>query len=83
MNEENFENKHAEETVRTAEAAAAAARVLALNRALWILWWAGTALIVLSWFKVVSNTISWIGFSAALASTFIGVVARRYWKFPQ
>jgi len=83
MNEENFENKHAEETIRQAEAAAAAARALLLNRALWILWWAGTALIVLSWFKVVSNTVGWIGFSATLASSFISVIARNYWKFPR
>ena len=83
MNEEDFENKHAEETVRRTEAAAAGARSLVLDRAVWILWWAGTALIVLSWFGVVSNTIGWIGFSAALASSFVSVIAKKYWKLPR
>ena len=54
-----------------------------LNQATWIMWWAGTALIVLSWFSVVSNTLGWIGFSAALASSFISVIANRFWKVPR
>jgi len=59
------------------------ARAVRLNQAIWIMWWAGTALIVLSWIRIVSPAIGWIGFSAALASSFISVIARRYWKFPK
>jgi hypothetical protein len=58
-------------------------RITRLNQATWTLWWAGTILIVLSWFKVVSNTVGWIGFAAALASTFVSVIAGKYWKFPR
>jgi hypothetical protein len=54
-----------------------------LNQATWVMWWAGTALIVLSWFNVVSNVVGWIGFSATLASSFISVIANRFWKFPK
>jgi len=59
------------------------AKMVRLNQTTWIMWWAGTALIVLSWINIVSPVVGWIGFSAALASTFISVIARRYWKFPK
>jgi hypothetical protein len=58
------------------------AKVVRLNQAIWIMWWAGLALIVLSWINIVSPVVGWIGFSASLASTFISVIAKRYWKFP-
>ncbi len=53
-----------------------------LDRVVWLTWWAGTALIVLSWVSVVSNKIGWIGFVIACASSLISVIARRYWKIP-
>jgi hypothetical protein len=53
-----------------------------LDRVTWLTWWAGTALIVLSWISVVSNSIGWIGFGIAMASTIISVIARRYWRIP-
>jgi hypothetical protein len=54
-----------------------------LRQATWLMWWAGTALIVLSWFKVVSNQVGWIGFAAALASSVVSVVANKYWRIPK
>jgi len=59
------------------------AKIVRLNQATWIMWWAGTALIVLSWINVVSPAVGWIGFSAALASSFVSVIAKKYWRFPQ
>lgn len=59
-----------------------AARSLLFNRAVWIAWWAGTALIVMSWFGVVTNGIGWVGFGIALTSTLASVIVRRYWRFP-
>lgn len=53
------------------------------KRIVWIAWWGGTALVVASWFNIVSNTVGWIGFSLALASTFISVIVSKYWKFPK
>ena len=53
------------------------------DQAVWAVWWLGTILIVLSWTGTVSNTVGWIGFAAALASTFASVVARKYWRIPR
>ena len=47
---------------------------LRFDQIVWAAWWLGTILIVLSWINVVSNTVGWIGFAAALASTFSSVV---------
>lgn len=57
-------------------------RVLRFDQAAWLFWWGGTALIVLSWLSVVSSFVGWIGFAAALASTFISIIVRKYWKIP-
>jgi hypothetical protein len=54
-----------------------------IDRAIWGTWWIGTILIVLSWFSVVSNTVGWIGFAAAIASTVVSVVIRKYWRVPR
>ncbi len=54
-----------------------------INQVTWIAWWGGTALIVGSWMGIVSNTIGWIGFSLALASSVFSAVAAKYWKFPK
>lgn len=53
------------------------------NQIIWISWWGGTALIIGSWFGIVSNTIGWIGFALALASSFISIMISKYWKFPK
>lgn len=53
-----------------------------IDRVTWLTWWAGTALIVLSWVSVVSNAIGWLGFAIAVSSTIISVIARRYWRIP-
>jgi len=53
-----------------------------LDRVVWLTWWAGTALIVLSWLSVVSNAVGWLGFAVACASTITSVIARRYWRIP-
>ena len=54
-----------------------------LAQATWALWWVGTILIVLSWIRVVNNTIGWIGFSMAIASSVVSVVARKFWRMPR
>jgi hypothetical protein len=54
-----------------------------VDQVIWGVWWVGTILIVLSWFSVVSHTLGWIGFAAALASAVVSVILRRYWKFPE
>ena len=56
---------------------------LRFDQTVWAVWWLGTILIVLSWINVVSSTVGWIGFAAALASTFASVVARKYWRVPR
>ena len=56
---------------------------LRVSQAVWGMWWVGTILIVLSWFGIVSNFIGWIGFAAALASTFVSVIANKFWKAPK
>ena len=53
-----------------------------LDRVVWFTWWAGTALIVMSWLSIVSNPIGWVGFAIACASSIISVIARRYWRIP-
>ena len=52
------------------------------NRAIWLTWWLGAILIVLSWFRVVSNLIGWCGFGACGATVLIQVLVQRYWKMP-
>src|SRR5687767_10418975 len=69
---ESIERKDSEQTMQ-----------LRFDQAVWGVWWAGTILIVLSWIDVVSNTVGWIGFAAALASTVVSVVIRRYWRLPR
>jgi hypothetical protein len=56
---------------------------LKFDRTIWLVWWIGTILIVLSWLGVVSVTIGWIGFAGALASTLVSVIARKYWQIPK
>jgi hypothetical protein len=56
---------------------------LSIDRVVWGVWWIGTILVVLSWLSVVSNTIGWIGFAAAIASTVVSVLARKYWRVPR
>ena len=56
---------------------------VSIDRVVWGMWWTGTILVVLSWFSIVSNTIGWIGFAAAIASTVVSVVARKFWRVPR
>jgi len=58
-------------------------QTLLFRRVLWAMWWVGTALIVLSWVRVVSNTVGWIGFAAALASSFISMMVNKHWRIPR
>lgn len=53
-----------------------------LDRAVWIAWWIGTILIILSYTKTVSNLIGWVGFAIAGISVLVSVIAKRYWKIP-
>lgn len=53
------------------------------DQVIWAVWWAGTALIVSSWLNIVSNTVGWIGFAAALASSVVSVVVKKYWRVPR
>jgi len=38
----------------------------------WWLWAGGTALIVLSWFDVVSHRVGWIGFAVGMCGSVLG-----------
>jgi hypothetical protein len=42
------------------------------NQIAWWLWAAGSVLIALSWFDVVSNTIGWCGFAIGMVGSMIG-----------
>ena len=42
----------------------------------WVLWIAGTVVIVASWNDVVSPEVGWIGFTAALAGTVLSFVVQ-------
>src|SRR5438477_2851827 len=55
---------------------------MSVDRAVWLTWWIGTILIVLSWMQVVSNEIGWAGFGISAASFFLHVLGRRSWKIP-
>ena len=39
----------------------------------WVLWLCGTALIALSWVRLVTPEIGWIGFGIALVGTFLSM----------
>lgn len=52
------------------------------ERAIWTAWWIGTALIALSWLKVVPVRVGWVGFCIAGGSTLVSVVQQRYWRRP-
>jgi hypothetical protein len=45
---------------------------------IWVVWWIGTILIVLSWVRVVSFTVGWIGFGIAVFALVTSVFIRRY-----
>lgn len=45
----------------------------------WVLWIAGSIVIVLSWVNVVSVTVGWVGFAVAMAGTLLSLVARQRW----
>ena len=68
---------------QTPQETRAAEQTLLFRRVLWAMWWAGTVLIVLSGVRVVSNTMGWIGFAAALASSFISVLVNKHLRMPR
>ncbi len=39
----------------------------------WVLWIAGTAIIVASWLDIVTPTVGWVGFGVALAGTLLSL----------
>lgn len=43
----------------------------------WVLWIAGSAIVVASWSDLVTPTVGWVGWSVALAGTLISLVARQ------
>src|SRR5262249_32784125 len=47
------------------------------RQACWLIWFAGTALILLSWFGVVSALIGWIGFGIACAAALRSYLPRK------
>lgn len=52
------------------------------TRIIWIIWWIGTIIIVFSWFKIVSNTIGWVGFGLACTASLVSVIFNRCWRVP-
>jgi hypothetical protein len=42
-----------------------------MRKVCWLLWIAGTAVIVASWLDVVTPAVGWIGFAAALAGSML------------
>jgi hypothetical protein len=48
-----------------------------LQRIYWAAWLAGTALIVLSWFGVVSWEVGWVGFAVACGAALLSYLPRR------
>ena len=55
---------------------------MTFDRAIWLTWWIGAILIVLSWAEIVSNEIGWVGFGIGAASVLLQVLLRKYWKMP-
>ena len=53
-----------------------------LDRIIWVAWWLGTIVIVLSWMKIIPNQIGWIGFIVSGLATLISVFSNRYWSPP-
>ncbi len=49
----------------------------------WYLWIGGSALIVGSWFDVVSVKVGWIGFGVALAGTLLSMNGHRFRSGPR
>lgn len=47
-----------------------------ISQAVWAVWWIGVALIVGSWFDIVSRTVGWVGFGMAALATFGSQVLR-------
>ena len=56
---------------------------MTFDRAVWGIWWIGTILVVLSWFDIVSTTLGWTGFAAALASSVVSIIVNKYWRPPE
>ena len=54
-----------------------------VDQLVWLVWWGGTILIVLSWMDIVANIIGWVGFGICCASSLFSVVANKYWRFPR
>ncbi len=48
-----------------------------LRQAYWLVWSAGTILILLSWAGVVSPTVGWAGFAVACGAAFLSYLPRR------
>jgi hypothetical protein len=50
---------------------------MSLHRFYWAAWLTGTALIVLSWARVVTPTVGWIGFTTACGAALLSYIPRR------
>lgn len=55
---------------------------MSLDRAVWLAWWAGTILVLLSYTGTVGRVVGWIGFTLAGIAVLVSVIVRRYWKIP-
>lgn len=49
---------------------------MSLNAACWLMWIAGTIVIVLSWVNVVTPQTGWFGFGLAIFGTLLSSIAR-------
>ena len=48
----------------------------------WLIWWIGAIIIVLSWTNTVSAVVGWVGFGLCCLSSLASVVLKKYWKPP-
>ena len=53
-----------------------------IDRIIWATWWIGTIIIACSWFKIVPNTVGWVGFGLACAASLVSVILNKYWRIP-
>jgi hypothetical protein len=52
---------------------------MTLYKIAWVMWIAGTALIVGSWIDMIPQQIGWVGFGVALTGTLLSVGAQSRW----
>ncbi len=54
-----------------------------IDKIVWVTWWIGAIIVVLSWVKIVPISVGWFGFGLTVLSVVVQVIARKYWRPPK